>query len=185
MAGPVAIGAVRVRERFNIARAFPGLADSKQLSPKHREEIYRELRGRMRAEELTFCARFASAAVIDRLGITRAIDRAIARGVLALVPEPAGVRVYLDGLLRAPGAYSQQTIIGGDEAVPVIALASIVAKVSRDRLMGRLAKRHPLYGFDRHKGYGTQAHYAALALHGPCEIHRKSYLHLDRAPGAS
>ena len=98
-----------------------------------------------------------------------------------LAPKPSNVFIYLDGLLTAPPEYSQQTIIGGDEAVPLIALASIAAKVVRDHLMTRLAKEFPEYGFEIHKGYGTRAHYDALLKYGPCAIHRRSFLHLDSA----
>ncbi len=95
-----------------------------------------------------------------------------------LAPEPNGVSVFLDGLLKAPEEYDQQTIIGGDEAVPIIALASIAAKVVRDRLMTRFAKQFPEYGFEIHKGYGTEMHYKMLKKHGLCDIHRRSFIHL-------
>jgi len=84
-----------------------------------------------------------------------------------------------DGALRAPREYAQETIINGDELVPIISLASIAAKVLRDRLMVELSTQYPLYGFEKHKGYGTRAHYEALGKHGPCVIHRRSFIHLD------
>jgi ribonuclease HII len=84
--------------------------------------------------------------------------------------------VVLDGRLHAPKEYRQQTIIHGDDLIPAISLAAVLAKVSRDHLMGRMAVRHPGYGFEEHKGYGTQAHRDALQKLGPCPIHRMSYL---------
>ena len=95
-----------------------------------------------------------------------------------LAPDSAQVEVLLDGSLKAPAEYAQKTIIGGDAAVPLISLASIAAKVTRDRLMLELAKEYPQYGFDRHKGYGTKAHYAALRTHGLAPVHRRSFIHL-------
>jgi ribonuclease HII len=89
-------------------------------------------------------------------------------------------RILLDGGLRAPKLYlNQTTIIRGDESEPAIALASIAAKIRRDRHLVRLAQRYPDYGFEIHKGYGTARHYAALAQHGPCPIHRRSFLPFD------
>lgn len=88
-----------------------------------------------------------------------------------------GTRVLLDGGLRAPVHYTnQQTIIKGDEKELVIALASIVAKVTRDKRMVALAKKFPAYGFEKHKGYGTRAHYEAIKKHGITPHHRKSFL---------
>ena len=176
LAGPVMIGVVRVPEQFIVAREFPGLADSKQLTPLARERLYRQMRRRMRAGDIHFAVRSTSAERIDRWGLSRAVLAATARAVHALAPEPEGVLIYLDGLLKAPREYAQQTIIGGDETVPLIALASIAAKVTRDRLMTRFAKEFPEYGFDIHKGYGTKAHYAALKKYGPSLIHRQSFL---------
>jgi ribonuclease HII len=111
------------------------------------------------------------------------LRRAITRGVHALSPDAAHVEVLLDGTLKAPAEYRQQTIIGGDESVPLISLASIAAKVTRDRLMRALADEYPEYGFEKHKGYGTKAHYEALKTHGLCTIHRRSFIHLDSRGG--
>src|SRR3989344_3696555 len=181
LSGPVAVGIVAVPERFHISREFPMLADSKQMTPLGRERLFKLMRTRMREGDLKFCVRFTSAARVDAWGISRAVASATSRGVRQLAPDSEGVRIYLDGLLKAPEEYDQQTVIGGDEAVPVIALASIAAKVVRDRLMVRMAKLFPNYGFEIHKGYGTKLHYQALKEHGPCGIHRRSFLNLDRA----
>jgi ribonuclease HII len=181
LAGPVAVGIVSVPERFVITREFPGIVDSKQLTPLAREKMFEILQARSRRGDLQFCVRYTSAGQIDAWGLTPAVASAISRGVRTLVPNPDGVSIYLDGLLKAPKEYKQQTIIGGDEAVPVIALASIAAKVMRDRLMARFARQFPEYGFERHKGYGTKKHYEMLRKHGPCEIHRHSFLNLDFA----
>jgi ribonuclease HII len=178
LAGPVAVGVVRVPVRFNLRRAFPGLNDSKQLSPKKRTELYDEAVARARAGELAFCIRLSGAHYIDTFGITRAVRRGVWGGVRALAPDPAEVKVFLDGLLAAPPEYRQETIIGGDALVPAISLASVMAKVRRDKLMERMAQLYPKYVFDQHKGYGTEAHYRAIRRHGLCDIHRKSFCKL-------
>jgi ribonuclease HII len=182
LAGPVAVGVVAVPEAMlpKLRRMFPGVNDSKQLSEGDRERIYarmNDLRGR--SSDFRFCVRFAGAGAIDERGIVPAVYGCAARGIRALAPEPAGVRILLDGALRAPHIYEQRTIVGGDASEAVISLASIAAKVERDRRMKRLAKRHPVYGFEKHKGYGTARHYAMLEKHGPCVIHRRSFLHLE------
>lgn len=179
LAGPVAVGVVAVPENFIITREFPGIADSKQMTPLARAKLFAQLQKRAKNGDVQFCVRSTSAARIDAWGLTRAVASATARGVRSLAPDPASVSIYLDGLLKAPREYRQQTIIGGDEAVPIIALASIAAKVVRDRLMTRLSRQFPQYGFDIHKGYGTKKHYGALLANGPCEIHRRSFIHLD------
>lgn len=176
LAGPVAVGIVAVMSRLNLARMFPGLDDSKKLSPQKREEIYIEAAGRARAGELSFCVRFSGSAYIDRFGIVRAVRRGVWSGVRSLAPNPADAKVFLDGLLKAPPEYKQKTIIGGDALMPVISLASVVAKVRRDRLMERLAQQYPEYFFEQHKGYGTKKHLAAIGEFGLCDIHRRTYL---------
>ncbi len=177
LAGPVAVGVVAVPEGFDVALEFPGVADSKKLSEKHREKLFGMLGTRAAQGDVRFTVEFESSETIDKEGIVTAVRRALWRGVNALAPDSALVRVQLDGALRAPPEYAQETIIDGDELIPIISLASIAAKMKRDRLMTELALRYPLYGFEKHKGYGTRAHYEALKEHGPCIIHRRSFLH--------
>lgn len=179
LAGPVSVGIVAVPEGFDVAKEFPGVNDSKKLSEKKREAIYEMLLARVAAGDARFRVEFESAEAIDTEGIAVVIRRAVSRGVNALAPDAALVKVQLDGSLKAPVEYAQETIINGDALVPLIGLASIAAKVERDRLMVELAKAHPQYGFEGHKGYGTKAHYEALREHGLCAIHRRSFLHLD------
>lgn len=175
LAGPVAIGIVRAPIEFRVRKIFRGLADCKELAAQDREYFYALLREQVRAGVLQFCVRYSHASTIDRVGLTRAVERATFRGVRALAPDPRGVRVLLDGLLRAPAEYEQETIIGGDDKEPLIMLASIVAKVRRDRLMRRLARRFPNYDFDVHKGYATPAHSRAIRKFGLCDIHRRLF----------
>lgn len=177
LAGPVAVGAVCVP--FGQQRMLRKLAvrDSKQLSPAERV-AWLEWLG---AERIVHQVALVGHRVVDRRGIVAAVRLGIARSLARLARElacrPEHCLVFLDGALRAPSRYlNQHTIIRGDESEPVIALASIVAKVARDRRMAHLARRYPAWGFAQHKGYGTRAHYAALAAHGPSAIHRLSFL---------
>lgn len=176
LAGPVSVGVVAVQEGFDVVKEFPGVKDSKKLSEKKREKLFEMLTARVALGDALFVVEFENSETIDNEGIAVAVRRALWRGVNMLAPDPALVHVQLDGSLTAPPEYSQETIIDGDELVPIISLASIAAKVTRDRLMIELAKQYPLYGFEKHKGYGTAAHYEALKVHGPCEAHRRSFL---------
>ena len=179
LAGPVAVGVVAVSEGFDVLKEFPGVADSKKLSEKKREEIFKMLEARVAQGDACFAVEFESAETIDKEGIVTAVHRALSRGVNALAPDTAVVKIQLDGALRAPSEYAQETIINGDELIPLISLASIAAKVVRDRLMIELSIQYPLYGFEQHKGYGTRAHYEKLLKYGLCAIHRRSFIHLD------
>jgi ribonuclease HII len=175
LAGPVAVGLVMAKATFNIKKHFPGVADSKQLSEKKREEIYTLLLARKKAGDVSFCVRFASNTYIDERGITCAVHNSIYKGVRTLAPSSKGVRIVLDGLLHAPEEYKQETIVRGDVTEPIISLASIAAKVERDRLMKKLAKKYPNYGLEVHKGYGTLKHRKAIKRFGLSGIHRRTF----------
>lgn len=176
LAGPVAVGVVRVPKGFDVKKNFPGADDSKKLSEAIREELYREMEGRRQAGEIDFCVRLRSAKLIDERGITAAVRSGVWSGVRFLAEDSSSAKVFLDGLLHAPPEYEQETIIKGDALVPVISLASIVAKVRRDRLMKQLSLSYPGYAFEVHKGYGTKKHYEAIEKWGMTDIHRRSFL---------
>ncbi|HEY8098172.1 MAG TPA: ribonuclease HII [Methylobacter sp.] len=180
LAGPVSVGVVAVPENFDVAMEFPGVNDSKKLTEKKREEFYTMLTDRTAKGDIRFVVEFESAEMIDKDGIVPAVQRALSRGLHALAPDTALTRVQLDGSLHAPKEYEQETIIGGDALIPIISLASIAAKVERDRLMCILAKEYPEYSFETHKGYGTKIHYEMLEKYGLCAIHRRSFVHLDK-----
>lgn len=182
LAGPVAVGVVSVPEGFDVAREFPGVRDSKKLSEKKREALFAMLETRSALGDVRFVVELESAKTIDREGIGSAVRRALWRGVNALASDAALVEVLLDGALKAPPEYAQKTIVNGDDLVPLISLASVAAKVTRDRLMVAYAKRYPTYDFQRHKGYGTRAHYSSLEKYGPCAIHRRTFIHIDHTP---
>lgn len=175
LAGPVAVGLIAAPADLDILEAFPGVADSKRLTAGARENIYALVEMRARRGDIKFVARFASARFIDRYGITRAVERATVNGMRRLDIPSQSAHVMLDGLLKAPPHYSQETIVRGDATVPLISLASVVAKVRRDRLMRRLAAEYPQWGFEVHKGYPTAGHYAALTEWGLSDIHRRSF----------
>lgn len=175
LAGPVAVGVVRVPESFDILAAFPGLDDSKKLSEKKREALFEMLLAAERAGEVAFAVKSVDALTIDKVGIAKAVISSVHAGVRQLAPDIGGVKVYLDGLLHAPQEYEQETVVHGDSLVPAIMLGALAAKVSRDRLMRRLAEEYPEYGFAQHKGYGTRAHQDAIREYGLCALHRRSF----------
>lgn len=187
IAGPVAVGVFAVTRRSDL-REFAGVRDSKKLSESQREAFFLQIREAQKAGHAHYAVSFSSAGVIDKRGIVPAIKAAMNRALKRLESglrrvdlrtegRPTRCRVLLDGSLVAPKRFTdQKTIIGGDDIEPVISLASICAKVLRDRKMKRLAKKHPHYGFEIHKGYGTKAHYRAIRKHGLSKIHRRSFL---------
>ena len=174
LAGPVAVGVVAVPTGFDVLAEFPNVKDSKLLSGQKREVIFTEVERRVLLGDLRFCVQMSSSLYIDRFGITRATRKAAWSGIRKL-GRPDNSAVLLDGLLRAPNDYMQRTVVGGDLRVPVISLASIMAKVARDRLMERLSEHYPEYGFEQHKGYGTPSHLLAIKRHGLSEIHRLTF----------
>jgi len=174
LAGPVAVGVVAVPPGFDVLKEFPGVKDSKLLSGQKREIIFTEVERRVALGDLRFCVQMSSSLYIDRFGITRATRKAAWSGIRKL-GGPDNSAVLLDGLLRAPNEYMQRTVVGGDLRVPVISLASIMAKVARDRLMERLSEHYPEYGFEQHKGYGTASHWLAIKRHGLSDIHRSTF----------
>lgn len=176
LAGPVAVGVVAVSEGYDILATFPGLNDSKKLSEKKREMLFKTLQEEMKQGNVKALVCLSSARMIDDKGIAYAVRHALDRGVRKLLPNPKEGKVWLDGSLKAPAEYAQETVIGGDGLIPAIMLASIAAKVTRDQLMLKTDATHPLYGFKSHKGYGTKAHIEAIRKYGPCEEHRHSFL---------
>ena len=163
-----------------LLRRFRGVKDSKQLSEKQREEWFSVIRAASKNGEVAYAVAFARSETIDERGLTHAIYSALNRTLSRLEKKGAAspaAKILLDGSLYASTRYPDQlTIIDGDAKEPIIALASICAKVLRDRRMKKLAREFPQYGFEIHKGYGTKAHYAAIKKYGLCADHRRSFL---------
>jgi ribonuclease HII len=175
LAGPVAVGVVVVPHNFDW-RIIPGVGDSKQVKEKDREKVVKIARTLRRAGRIDFHVALVSASAIDRIGITKAVERGIVVCFKKLSPNPRKTSVKLDGLLKAPKEFkNQETIIKGDAKEKVIGLASILAKVTRDHHMVKEAKKYPKYGFEVHKGYGTEKHRKALLQSGLSRIHRRSF----------
>lgn len=167
--GPLAGEVVAAAVILDPARPIPGLDDSKRLSERRRLECHRRILDGARA----WAVGRATVEEIDRLNILRATLLAMHRAVAALAPAPAFVRV--DGDRCPDWPWPSRAVVGGDRTVPAIAAASVVAKVERDRGMRELDRRHPGYGFARHKGYPTAMHLKALDALGPCPAHRRSF----------
>lgn len=148
----------------------PALNDSKKLSPKKRDELYEHIT----ANAVAWCVASASVAEIEEINILNAAMLAMRRAV-------AGLRsnvdlALVDGNIARGFECKTRTVVKGDSISPSIAAASILAKVSRDRYIIGLAAQYPEYGFEKHKGYATKAHTDAIRAHGPCPIHRPSFL---------
>lgn len=165
LAGPVVAAAVIFPTDFFLA----GVDDSKKLSHDTREQLYPQL--------IESCTTYGVGVVaveeIDRINIYQAAMLAMRQALAQL--SPAAEHVLVDGRNIPQLALPQTSIIKGDGLSFTIGAASIIAKVTRDRLMLDYHREFPQYGFDRHKGYATRAHLAALRAHGPCAIHRRSF----------
>jgi ribonuclease HII len=175
LAGPVSIGACVIPHDFDFS-VFLNLKDSKKLSEKRREEIFLQMQTLKKEGKLDFSVALVSHTYIDSEGISFAIRKGIEGVLQKLKANPEITKIFLDGSLKAPEQFlNQETIIKGDELVPAISLASIAAKVTRDRHMIKIAETYPEYSFEVHKGYGTSKHIKMIAEKGLCEIHRRSF----------
>lgn len=165
LAGPVVAAAVVLAPGYQL----PGLTDSKQLTQSRREALAAILR----REVQDWALGWVSAGEIDQLNIHQATLLAMQRAALALREVPGYLEV--DGRFVPAGPWDGCAIVAGDQQIPAISAASVLAKVARDQHLVELHQQYPQYGFDRHAGYPTPQHLAALAQHGPCPEHRLSF----------
>jgi ribonuclease HII len=164
LAGPVVSAAVILPPDFDAP-----VNDSKKLTPRQRERLF----DRIQAEAVAVGVGIVDPDEIDRINILQASLLSMAMAVSRLDPPPDFL--LIDGRHDIPTELPQAAIVKGDSRSASIAAASIVAKVSRDRIMRQYHDRFPQFGFDRHKGYPTKAHREAIARHGPCDIHRRTF----------
>jgi ribonuclease HII len=165
LAGPVVAAAVVLPAPSQI----DGLQDSKRLTPRQRDAVY----SRIQQQALAYGVGVISHAQIDQRNILWATQAAMLTALRQLPAVPD--LLLIDGNVALPTTVPQRLLIGGDARCASIAASSVLAKVTRDRLMLAYAQEYPLYGFDQHKGYPTLEHYARLRLYGPCAIHRRSF----------
>lgn len=176
LAGPVTVCAVHWISDLKPEEVFGEIRDSKKLAPKRREELAgRIVRPENRAN-LRWSARSVGAGTIDRIGIARALAIAAEEAIQGLDTRKEIRHIHADYGLPIPKKYPGTSSVRGDESNPVIALASVVAKVTRDRMMVDLAERYPQYGFGRNKGYGTKEHRESIRANGITAEHRKTFL---------
>lgn len=166
LAGPVCAAAVILPPNADI----PGLNDSKKLSDKRRRELYPLIM----EQAIAYGIGFADHKEIDEINILQATFLAMERALFQLSVKPE--LALIDGNRKKDFGIPVKTVVHGDSLSASIAAASILAKVTRDDLMLKMAEEYPQYGFEIHKGYGTKAHYQALAEHGPSPVHRMTFL---------
>ncbi len=205
IAGPVAVCAF-ICARQDLAEMIKGIdlpiRDSKKLTKIQREKWFKYLNELKREGKCNFEVSYVSAEMIDKFGINKCIQKALDKSLGEVAKQsvqnlsrvgapvervkredfvysvkPDCFKIFLDGGLKAPVEYTnQETVIKGDELYPVISFASIIAKVSRDKIMTKYAEEYPNYGFENHSGYGTKLHYEAIKKHGITPLHRKTFL---------
>jgi len=173
LAGPVVVGGVKVsiKRRAKNGKLLRGIKDSKKLSAKKRDEWFRVL---TKNADIEWVVASVPPSEIDRINIHKATNKGV-HLVYKKLAGRAAVPALLDGSLYLPKGIPYTTIIKGDEKIPIISAASIIAKVTRDRLMLRLHKKYPKYRFDIHKGYGTKLHIRFIKTYGLSPIHRRSF----------
>ena len=189
LAGPVIAAAVTVRQIPNSKSQIPKVNDSKKLSQKKREELYEILTNH---SIIKWGVGIVSEKVIDKINILEATKLSMAKAIDNLIsksqfPNPKQIQnsnlrnlkqidfLLIDGNFKITSGRPQKSIVKGDQKVFSIAAASIIAKVTRDRIMQRMHKKYPNYGFNLHKGYGTALHMTNLKNYKPCKIHRKTF----------
>jgi ribonuclease HII len=170
LAGPVVAAAVILPlTEEKISTYLEGVRDSKQMTPLARERLFTVIQ----QHALAIAVGTGSVELIDRRNILQATKQAMKDALVQLTPAPHAL--LLDALLLRDISLPQRSLIKGDARCLSIAAASVIAKVTRDRLMLQLHQEYPVYGFDQHKGYGTPAHLAALQEHGATRHHRQSF----------
>jgi len=187
LAGPVVAGAVFIKSpstssgQAALKILIKGINDSKKISEKKREEIFDIL---VKHKDVKWGIGIVSEKEIDKINILKATKLAMKKAVTALTLKMDGrpllkseVFLLIDGNFSVDFIvrHNQKAIIKGDQKVISISAASIIAKVTRDRLMKKFHKKFSQYGFDKHKGYGTAFHIEMIEKHGPCDIHRRSF----------
>lgn len=173
LAGPVVAAAVMFPAEWielGLPRALRGLNDSKQLTAEERDDYFTVLTAR---PEIRYAIAWSDHSVIDEINILQATFRAMNEALAQLNPAP--LHVLVDGHQRSSALGEQTPIVEGDAKSYSIAAASVLAKVTRDRMMLEFDRQWPEYAFAEHKGYGTKNHLTALARHGPCPVHRKTF----------
>jgi len=169
LAGPVVAAAVVFSAKGGPASGWKNIKDSKLLSEKQREEIYKIL---INHPDVKWGVGIVSEKIIDKINILNATKLAMQKAIKNLNPD----FILIDGnFTLSKISIRQKAIIKGDAKIFSIAAASIIAKVTRDRLMQKYHSKYPEYGFGTHKGYGTKAHFVSLEKFGPCKIHRKTF----------
>ena len=189
MAGPVVAAAVwvypeglRLKDK-KLKFLLEGVKDSKKLSPKKREKFWQLAKT---CSFIKWRTAGISEKIIDKLNILEATKRAMAKAVgkiicsesIEIFGENSKLFLLIDGNLKLDLSIPQKPIVRGDEKVFSISLASVIAKVARDKIMDRYHQKYPQYGFDRHKGYPTKEHLEKLRKYKPCPIHRRSFAHV-------
>ncbi len=176
LAGPVVVCAVAMTNHFynKHHKKLRWLRESKLLLPHQREKFAQEL---LKEKDLVYAISSVAPKVIDKINIYQAARQGMKNAIKKLKPNfDLKTIVLVDGKTKIKGVdYEQMPVVKGDRKIFAIACASIIAKVHRDKMMARYAKKYPGYGFEKHKGYGTKYHQAQLAAFGPCEIHRRSF----------